>query len=519
MIFQDKLIFLMQLTSTSNRQLAVSIRVDPSLISRLRSGNRSVPQNSEYIANMAEFFAVRCKTNYQLEALSEIIGRSYVYRFPDVEMIASDIALWLSTDTSANQSQTGLFLNSFNQLKSNELKKSDNETLRPKDFSSERNIYSFYGNEGRRRATLLFGQLVLASESVGEIKILTEGNTDWIWNDSAAALKISEDIHKAIDRGSIIIRIVPRMANLSMAFDSITRWLPLYATGKVKTFYYPHIRDNVFFRTLYVAPGIAALFSTSVGEGAECGTTFLTADPLSITSLDLDFMEFLKLCRPVMTVYNHERSSLQIINCLKKFFEYHADCISLQASLPFISIPLDICNESGLLKNLDFAELLQFKTILLSDFGQLVEHQRFTDVFHLESFEDIIAGKVRFAALESFLSKPAYYTPKTYLRHLQNILDIINNYPNYHIVLSTSCNLGSGIYVNERYVAIFPQVSSSLSIYATEYVDVVSALREYAFCKTRNGLSDLVNRVESISKIKQLIQQLSNYINSHNRAR
>ena len=78
MVFQDKLIFLIELTSTSNKQLADAIRVDPSLISRLCSGNRQVPQNAEYLEAMADFFTSRFKTKCQIDALSDIIGNAYL---------------------------------------------------------------------------------------------------------------------------------------------------------------------------------------------------------------------------------------------------------------------------------------------------------------------------------------------------------------------------------------------------------------------------------------------------------
>lgn len=57
MDFSSKLNFLMNITQTSNKELAKSIYVDPSLISHLKSGNRKRPHNHQHIVNMAEFFA------------------------------------------------------------------------------------------------------------------------------------------------------------------------------------------------------------------------------------------------------------------------------------------------------------------------------------------------------------------------------------------------------------------------------------------------------------------------------
>lgn len=45
MTFAEKLVFLMELTATSNKQLAEAVNVDPSLISRLRNARRDAPKN------------------------------------------------------------------------------------------------------------------------------------------------------------------------------------------------------------------------------------------------------------------------------------------------------------------------------------------------------------------------------------------------------------------------------------------------------------------------------------------
>ena len=74
MQFYEKLVFIMNLTQTSNRKLAQALRVDPSIISRLRTGKRGIPRNSELLRSMALFFSERCNTDYQRRALSEIVG-------------------------------------------------------------------------------------------------------------------------------------------------------------------------------------------------------------------------------------------------------------------------------------------------------------------------------------------------------------------------------------------------------------------------------------------------------------
>jgi len=515
MIFKDKLAFLMELTSTSNKLLAESIMVDPSLISRLRSGNRRVPQNSEYIEAMSFCFATRCKTNYQISALSEIISSSNISITSDFKTISATIASWLSTDSTISNSQTSIFLRAFDQAEISELENRGVDLTKPDILNSGRTLFSFRGSDGRRSANLLFDQIVLSSKNVGEIKLLSEGNTDWIWNDKEYSVEISNNIIKALSRGSTITRILPRLTNLTMAFGSVTRWLPLYMTGQVMFYYFPHIRDNVFCHTLFVAPGIAAMISASIGGSLECVTTFLTTDPLIVASLDLEYMEYLKMCRPAGTNYSNKSSPLLLQKSLNKFFNYPSNCISILSGLSFISVPFDIIKERGThLSDFDAVQLAQCNALFFSIFDNLVERQRYTEVLFLDSFEDIISGKARFFALLSLLNITAHYTPTEYLSHLENIVKMLHRYKNYHIVITKEAYFGSNVYVNERYLFMMFEASSSFNISTTEYPDIVYSVWEYALRKTMNGQTDAVNRIEAISAINNLIQQLRNHIKS-----
>ena len=74
MQYFDKLNFLMNITQTSNKELAAALSVDRSLISLMRSGKRGLSRKGENIKRMARFFAQRVTAQYQRHVLSEILG-------------------------------------------------------------------------------------------------------------------------------------------------------------------------------------------------------------------------------------------------------------------------------------------------------------------------------------------------------------------------------------------------------------------------------------------------------------
>ena len=98
MDFNSKLIFLMNITQTSNKELAKSIYVDPSLISHLKSGNRKKPHNYQHIVNMAEFFAKKSQADFQRNAISEMLGKASISSSMPNQMLAKYLENWLLND-------------------------------------------------------------------------------------------------------------------------------------------------------------------------------------------------------------------------------------------------------------------------------------------------------------------------------------------------------------------------------------------------------------------------------------
>lgn len=71
MQFWEMLDFLMKTTQTSNRMLAQELKVDPSLISRLRTGDRNRPRQLEQLKSMSSYFAKRCSCSVQRQAIAD----------------------------------------------------------------------------------------------------------------------------------------------------------------------------------------------------------------------------------------------------------------------------------------------------------------------------------------------------------------------------------------------------------------------------------------------------------------
>lgn len=74
MQFNEKLDLLMKIQNVTNSRLARSLSVDPSLVSRWRTGARKPSQKNDYIKEITTYFTAHAKMDFQKAALYEIMG-------------------------------------------------------------------------------------------------------------------------------------------------------------------------------------------------------------------------------------------------------------------------------------------------------------------------------------------------------------------------------------------------------------------------------------------------------------
>ncbi len=500
----------MGLTETKNKQLALAIMVDPSLISRLRSGKRNLPSNAEYITSIAEYFSTRLTTDFQMKALARAIGKSYI-DFSDKEKTTQIIESWLISDALTSQSYGNLLLQSFDKVALSISQEISSEISLSLTSLKEHNqtVYAFYGNEGKKQALSLFCKMILTAKTASEVKMVTGNSTEWLWKDRKYSEQVSGYLKNIFLQGYSITRIVPRNQNITMSLDTVDRWLPFYVTGRVHSFYYPYHRDRIFNRMLYVAPDIAALVSTSVGNKTECGLTILTTNPDMITSLESEFNDYLELCMPATSFYDYEKSYEELYQCISSFYAYQADCINILGGLSYITTPkevlLDFAQSSD---NLSIDTLNQHFDSEYAEIVRLLQRYRYTEIFSIDSFEDIISGNAKSCAINGEIF---FYTPNAYIRHLKNIISMLENYDNYHVVLVKDRKIESTIYVKKGYSVLAFLYKSPYSVCEIKILDMVAAVWDYANNEMDTGIPDDIYKLQVITSINKLILQLDNY--------
>ena len=498
MQFYEKLIFLLNLTQTSNRMLAHELQVDPSLISRLRTGTRGVPHNREHIKVMSSYFARKCTTEYQRQALSGMLGIKLALTMK-TEQLSEILYYWLGGDAD----EVGRFMRTFETFLVGEVDTS--QKIESCDLKADNMAY--YGKEGKRAAARAVYQHLLSMEKPCTVFLYSDESDDWISEDFDFHNNLQLWGLTLLQRGFRFCQIAPPAVSADMAFESLIRWTPLYMTGQVDAYFYPRLRDNVHRRTLLVIPGEIAMTSDSVASQRDCTATILTADSRLTESYMVQFQEYLSLCRPMQRIYTRPE---QLMQCFTQFLSLNGARIQMVTSLSAETAPPELMTYC--MEKIQQPNLKKLGGMYLQELDLIEENREnfeFIDIAYLAGAQEVRDGKVPIILSYGDNDMPLYYTPETYVLHLKNILEILKSNDNYHFIpLNTQTEENGTIMLKDIQRALLVRTTPPLTVFEISQPDIIQLFREHLFkIANRIGYTG-VSRSKIMSQLKERIREL-----------
>lgn len=505
MTFAEKLTFLIQLTSASNKQLAEAISVDPSMISRLRGARRNEPKNRAYIKDMAMFFARKCEGNYQRVALSEALGRKHLQMHMETEQLGGVLYDWL-TDS---REQVSDFLGTFERFSVEDRERVAADPAQQTGAKNSSSSFAYYGNEGRRGAVSAFVAHLLSLDQPGTILLTSDENMSWMFENTAYLTRLQEQMMQLIAKGFRVCRIAAPLESADQAFDSLTRWLPMYMSGQVESFYYPRLRDELYRRTVVALADVAAVVSTSTAGQALCGATVFTQERRLVNAFADEFHNLLSKCRPMMTTYSTQASADALLRCIAQFDSDRGDSIQQSITLSSLTVPDEVIAFAVAEEQPEEAERI---TRALSgsrdSFRTRLNDYSVIDIHCLASVEDVRAGIVPIGMGYLCRNSPVFYTPELYATHLKSILAYMERYESYHAVLTERSDEVHALFVKENRLALLLRPGTPLTVFEVSQPDIAKACGEYLRRRTATHLSPSVQRQQTVSRLKMMIQEL-----------
>ena len=382
MKFNDKLSLLMHLQNIPNNKLAKALSVDPSLVSRWRNGTREMPKKSEYIQLIAEYITSH---GSDLQNVIDVLSIDCNDSPCDPCKLTERIALWLGDENKPSLNLVNQFIEKLNTSKSMKLPMFQLENYSRYATGKKLSAEAFTGNEGKRNAVIKFLDEVIRSHEKTTLLLYSDEPMDWLVEDPEFAMLWAQMLVHTLRIGHRIKIIHTINRNMNELLAAIDKWLPLYMTGAIEPYYYPSYQESIFKRSLFIAPGIAGLTSTTVSD-AESSEQLYYRDAHMLSTLVSEFDTYLKYCRPLMQIFTS--SSMDAFKDLLSELENQKGDVTFVAQTSFFSTFPDIIThkhcewlilpDPNTLNNMGHHMIDWFpdaqKSITAFDFIQYVEH-------------------------------------------------------------------------------------------------------------------------------------------------
>ena len=506
MQFFEKLDFLMNVTNTSNSALALNIKLDPSHISRLRRGERSALKNENCIGAMAAYFSRHCEHDYQQKAIAEALELGSL---PNGESHLSDcIAKWLITGSKSGTDTVESFLSGLSKIKSRQTVSVLSITGGADSGHQKSDTAVFFGIEGKRQAVLEFLSDAVAKGKPLTLLLFSDEATDWMSENRNFALQWSYLMSQFLTNGGRIKIIHTVSRDLDEMLSAISQWMPLYMSGSIEPYYYPKKRDGVFKRTLFIAPNVSAVISTSVGSTVNKAANVLLRDKFAIASYEREFREYLSLCRPLMRIFT-PKDEKAYFESLHGFEKEQSDAIIKTASLSLLTMP----------ENLFFAIMSRQEGVSeacldnqkkrAALFEKNLSVYSFTEIITLPDIDTVTAGGIMVSLSDMLLSGKAFYTAEEFIRHLEHIVKLLGKYKNFHVSLSGSADDESYmVYVKEDIGAVVAKITPPPAILVIGENNLKAAFWDYLKSLTGSKAVLSRGREETLAKLSEYIVRL-----------
>lgn len=506
MTFSDKLNFLMNITQTSNKELAAGISVDRSLISLLRTGKRGMPRNHEHISHMALFFARRCTADFQRNALSEMLGHTILRSSMTASILADYLDKWLTGDPDVVEH----ILDEMDHIsKPAGIENPVRERISTPAITTEPAKTTFYyGNEGRRNATRQMLNLIKNMDEPCNILFASDDNLEWLFEDYAFTQELQAGIIEILQRGFTLYQIMPSVNFLNRYVESLRYWLPIYTTGQAKVFYYPRLRDNLYRHSTIIFPGYCVQTSIGVGLGNNY-ISLVSTDSALIGENVNQYQEYLSFCRPALTVHD---SPDEFVPCFQDFFSRFGSTIQKVFPLSADTLPREYLKQlAEETRHPIWKNIYEMYLDELPKFEERLKTTAFIDIVELSTEEEVRAGKVSVASPFKIYEEYPVYTPETYILHLQNILRLMDEYENYYFVpLPKDSRRDYNLFVKEDGLALLIRNCAPPMILELRRPEMIQACREHLLRMAERISFDAIQRTKTRMQINALIRELQN---------
>ena len=485
----EKLNVIMNITNTTNADLGQALHFDTSYVSRIRSGKRAIPKKIPFIDLAADYLSNQITEDFQITALSQVLfnGNPIPTEKNSLKSLIADYLRDESSNIDISAEPVAKLLRGMSTLlekrASQPLSKNENPDVSSPPSASvtssgqeSENISVFYGNEGKRAAVRQFLMTLIAENKPFNLYLSSDEDMHWLMEDPEYAKEWMKQLTTLLQNGSRIQIIHYLSRSLAEILNAIVQWSPLYMHGAIEPYYYPLIRDGIYRRSIFVAEGHSAIFSTSVGENTVNMSNFLTYNKKLVESLKDEYSNYFVLCKPLMQIYTFKEGNDFMSGILQ---DDTTGKYIMAAPAPTVWSLFPEIAET-MFKRYGFESQINAQYKIHSQFIQVLEDGgEITELITRTSIDNSCKNAIPLPHCDLFGCPALCYTKEEYNQQLEKMKELSKKYSNYHVLTTDMIPDDILIYTHSQREAILSGSVPPTTAYVIRQPQLCSAFFEY----------------------------------------
>lgn len=393
---------------------------DASLLSKIRTGNKTPSKPKIFIENVCSFVVKKYESEDNKKAVAILIGCN-LKDLKDNSNYYNKLFKWFSTNLVPTHNYIDDFLNNLDNFDLNEYIKAIHfdEIKVPTIPFYKATSKTYYGIEEMKKGELDFFKATVLSKNNEPVFMCSdmpmedmaqdvEFGKKWMY---AIAIMLKKGLHLNI------IHNVDRPFNEMML--GLESWLPIYMTGQVSPYFLKGLQNNIYCHFNYVS-GVIALYGECINSYHDKGKYTLTTNKNDISYYKTKAQCLLSKATSLMDIYKADSQN--------SFNVFLSSSIKIKASRRRIlfSLPIHTISNNLLFKILKhnnvsaenikaIQESVKFQKEI---FKNTIEQNVIEDEISILSKEEFGKVKPFLFLADIFYDKKIYYTYEDYLEHI-----------------------------------------------------------------------------------------------------
>ena len=413
---------------------------DASLLSKIRTGNKTPSKPKIFIENVCGFVVKKYKLEDDKKAVAILIGCN-LKDLKDNSSYYNKLFKWFSTNLVPANNYIDDFLNNLDKFDLNEYIKAIHfdEMKVPTIPFYKATSKTYYGIEEMKKGELDFFKATVLSKNNEPVFMCSdmpmedmaqdvEFGKKWMY---AIAIMLKKGLHLNI------IHNVDRPFNEMML--GLESWLPIYMTGQVSPYFLKGLQNNIYCHFNYVS-GVAALYGECINGYHDKGKYALTTNKNDISYYKAKAQCLLSKATSLMDIYKEDSQ-----NAFNAFLSSSVKTKASRRRILF-SLPIHTISNNLLFKILKhnnvsaesikaIQESVEFQKEILKN---TIEQNVIEDEISILSKEEFEKSKPLLFLADIFYDKRIYYTYEEYLEHINLTKKYEKENKNYKISVNNN---------------------------------------------------------------------------------